>query len=64
MLVKEWRSFPETKESLCPFKRVLEEGEPKNHIDEGQMASKQDGSEVGTGPAGQSALVTLQWRNL
>lgn len=35
------------KEGLCSFKRVLEEGQWENHRDEGQMASKQDGSEVG-----------------
>lgn len=50
----------ETKESFCPFKRVLEEGQSENHRDEGQMASKQDGSELQRGPAGPSASVTLQ----
>lgn len=50
----------ETKESFCPFKRVLEEGQSENHRDGGQMASKQDGSELQRGPAGPSASVTLQ----
>lgn len=50
----------ETKENFCPFKRVLEEGQSENHRDEGQMASKQDGSELQRGPAGPSALVTWQ----
>ena len=50
----------ETKESFCPFKRVLEEGQSENHRDEGQMASKQDGSELQRGPAGPSASVTLR----
>lgn len=35
------------KEGLCPFKRVLEEGQWENYRDEGQMARRRDGSEVG-----------------
>lgn len=54
----------ETKEGLGPFKRVLEERQSENHRDEGQMASKQDDSELGRGPAGPSALITLQRRSL
>lgn len=46
-----------TEEGLCPFKRVLKEEQSENPRDEGQMASKQDGSELGRGPAGPSALV-------